>query len=68
MENNNILFFMLARGGSNVIPKKNLSEINGISLIGIRENSAISDDFFASSVISTDNDEIDEKIELDTVE
>ena len=59
---------MLASGGSNVIPKKNLSEINGISLIGIRENSAISYDFFASSVISTDNDEIDEKIELDTVE
>jgi len=60
-EKNNILFLMVARGGSKGVPKKNLSKINGISLIGLRANSALSDDFFTRHVISTDDKEIAEE-------
>jgi CMP-N,N'-diacetyllegionaminic acid synthase len=53
-----ILFLMVARGGSKGIPKKNLSEVGGISLIGIRALSASHKHYFSRLIMSTDNIEI----------
>ena len=55
---NKILFLMVARGRSKGIPKKNLSKINGVSLIGIRANVALSSNLFSRCIISTDDEEI----------
>lgn len=49
---------MVARGGSKGIPKKNLTTIGDISLIGIRALSAHSAGIFDRFIISTDDDEI----------
>jgi len=61
MRINKILFLMVARGGSKGVPKKNLSTINGISLIGIRANTALSVNHFTRYIISTDDREIAEE-------
>jgi CMP-N,N'-diacetyllegionaminic acid synthase len=58
IKNNNILFLMVARGGSKGVPKKNLEKIDGTSLIGLRANTALSDNFFSRCIISTDDEEI----------
>ena len=52
---------MVARGGSKGVPQKNLSTINDISLIGLRANTALSVNYFARCIISTDDKEIAEE-------
>ena len=63
-----ILFLMVARGGSKGIPKKNLSKINGISLIGLRANAALSGNYFTRYIISTDDREIAEEAKKHDIE
>ncbi len=47
-----------ARGGSKGIPKKNLEQINGISLVGHAVQFALSTNLFDSICVSTDSTEI----------
>jgi len=53
-----ILFLLVARGGSKGIQRKNLSIISGISLIGLRSITAKKQRYFSRYIISTDDEEI----------
>ncbi len=54
----NILFLITARGGSKSVPKKNLSQIGGISLIGFKATSALRSKYCSRLIISSDDVEI----------
>jgi N-acylneuraminate cytidylyltransferase/CMP-N,N'-diacetyllegionaminic acid synthase len=51
----NILFLMTARGGSKSIPRKNLCEIAGISLVGFKAISALRSKYCARLIMSSDD-------------
>jgi CMP-N,N'-diacetyllegionaminic acid synthase len=53
-----VLAVVPARGGSKSIPRKNLQEVGGISLVGRAGRIARSLDWVDAAVISTDDDEI----------
>ena len=54
----NILFLITARGGSKSVPKKNLSRIGGISLIGFKATAALRSKYCTRLIISSDDVEI----------
>ena len=54
----NILFLITARGGSKSVPKKNLSKIGGVSLIGFKSISALRSKYCTRLIISSDDQEI----------
>ncbi|HEY6805825.1 MAG TPA: acylneuraminate cytidylyltransferase family protein [Pyrinomonadaceae bacterium] len=54
----NILFLITARGGSKSVPKKNLSKIGGVSLIGFKAISALRSKYCSRLIISSDDQEI----------
>jgi len=54
----NILSVILARGGSNRVPRKNLKEIEGIPLVAISINHAKESRFINNIIVSTDDEEI----------
>ncbi|WP_394838074.1 acylneuraminate cytidylyltransferase family protein [Pendulispora rubella] len=54
----NILFLMTARGGSKGVPRKNLRELSGLSLIGYKAGAARRSKYCQRIVISTDSEEI----------
>jgi CMP-N,N'-diacetyllegionaminic acid synthase len=54
----NILFLITARGGSKSVPKKNLSKIGGVSLIGFKAISALRSKYCTRLIISSDDQEI----------
>lgn len=54
----NILFLMTARGGSKSVPKKNLSQIGGISLIGFKAISALRSKYCTRLILSSDDQEL----------
>lgn len=56
----NILFLILARGGSKGVPKKNISEICGIPLLGYKAIAAKKSQYCSKIIISTDSIEIAE--------
>ena len=53
-----IIAVIPARGGSKGIPKKNLEQLNGISLVGHAVQFALSTNLFDSICVSTDSTEI----------
>jgi CMP-N,N'-diacetyllegionaminic acid synthase len=55
-----ILFLITARGGSKGVPRKNLRQIGGISLVGFKAISARRSKYCARLVLSTDDPEIRE--------
>jgi len=57
----NVLFLIVARGGSKGIPKKNLLPVGGISLVGLRAISARKSKYCTRLIISTDSEEIQEE-------
>jgi CMP-N,N'-diacetyllegionaminic acid synthase len=63
-----ILFLMVARGGSKGIPKKNISKIGGISLVGIRALSARNKSYFSRLIMSTDDEEIADEARAYSIE
>jgi CMP-N-acetylneuraminic acid synthetase len=54
----NILFLITARGGSKSVPRKNLSEIGGISLIGFKATAALRSKYCTRLIISSDDVEL----------
>lgn len=54
----NVLFLITARGGSKGVPRKNLQQIGGISLVGYKAISARKSRHCARLIISTDSPEI----------
>jgi CMP-N,N'-diacetyllegionaminic acid synthase len=54
----NILFLITARGGSKSVPKKNLSKVGGVSLIGFKAISALRSKYCTRLIISSDDQEI----------
>jgi len=56
-----ILAVVPARGGSKSIPRKNLCEINGVSLVGKAAGIANSIPWISVAIISTDDEEIAEE-------
>jgi N-acylneuraminate cytidylyltransferase/CMP-N,N'-diacetyllegionaminic acid synthase len=56
--NEQILYYIPARGGSKGIPRKNLMEINGTSLVGHAVYAAKGCKFGGRIVVSTDSEEI----------
>ena len=57
----NVLFLIVARGGSKGIPKKNLLPVGGISLVGLRAISARKSKYCTRLIISSDSEEIQEE-------
>lgn len=55
-----ILFLILARGGSKGVPKKNIAEIGGIPLLGYKAIAAKKSKYCSKIIISTDSMEIAE--------
>jgi CMP-N,N'-diacetyllegionaminic acid synthase len=53
-----VLFLILARGGSKGIPRKNLTTIRGLSLVGYKAISALQSKYCSELMISTDDPEI----------
>jgi len=53
-----VLAITLARGGSKAIPKKNITKINGIPLIGYTISEALASKFIDHYVVSTDDKNI----------
>lgn len=58
MPDTDILFLIVARGGSKGVPRKNLREIGGLSLVGFKANSARQSQFCSRLIISTEDAEI----------
>jgi CMP-N,N'-diacetyllegionaminic acid synthase len=56
----NILFLITARGQSKGVPRKNLREIGGISLLGFKAISALRSNYCSRLILSTDDPEIQE--------
>jgi N-acylneuraminate cytidylyltransferase/CMP-N,N'-diacetyllegionaminic acid synthase len=56
----NILFLITARGQSKGVPRKNLREIGGISLLGFKAISALRSKYCTRLILSTDDSEIQE--------
>ena len=56
----NILFLITARGGSKSIPRKNLSKLSGISLVGFKAISALRSRYCTRLIVSSDDTEIQE--------
>jgi CMP-N,N'-diacetyllegionaminic acid synthase len=54
----NILFLMTARGGSKSVPRKNLSQVAGMSLIGFKAISARRSKYCTRLILSSDDAEI----------
>ena len=54
----NILFLITARGGSKSVPRKNLSEIGGVSLIGFKATAALRSKYCTRLIISSDDGEL----------
>lgn len=53
-----ILFLITARGGSKSVPRKNLSKVGGISLVGFKAISALRSKYCTRLIISSDDPEI----------
>ena len=56
----NILFLITARGQSKGVPRKNLRQIGGISLLGFKAISALRSKFCTRLILSTEDPEIQE--------
>jgi len=54
----NVLFLMTARGGSKGVPRKNLRELSGLSLLGFKAGAARRSKCCRRIVLSTDSEEI----------
>jgi CMP-N,N'-diacetyllegionaminic acid synthase len=54
-----VLYLITARGGSKAIPRKNLCEINGTSLLGFKAISARKSKYCSRLILSTDDEEIE---------
>lgn len=55
-----VLFLITARGGSKSVPRKNLLQLDGISLVGFKAISAKKSRYCCRLIISTDSQEIQE--------
>ncbi|QPF82958.1 acylneuraminate cytidylyltransferase family protein [Bradyrhizobium genosp. L] len=53
-----ILFLLVGRGGSKGVPRKNLREIGGLSLIGYKVRSALKSRYCSRLIVSSDSAEI----------
>ena len=56
----NVIFLIIARGGSKAVPGKNLRKVAGISLVGFKAISALRSKYCTRLIISTDDPEIQE--------
>lgn len=64
----NILFLIVARGGSKGVPNKNIAEICGVPLIGYKAIAAKKSPYCSKIIISTDSIEIAEVAKMYGVE